>query len=93
MTKREHKERMTVTVDPALVRAGNQAVKAGLSASLSAWVNAALVEQVARDVQRKALEHAIEAYEAEFGVITPEEMRTQLAADRRNARRVRRRSA
>ena len=90
MTKRRHKERLTVTVDPALVQAGNRAVRAGLADSLSAWVNAALAEQVAKDARRKAMDEAIAAYEAELGVITPDEVRAQMAADRRNARRVRR---
>jgi len=91
MTKRLHKERLTVTVDPALVRAGNRAVRAGAAESLSAWVNAALVEQVAKDERMKALGAAIQAYEAEYGVISEADIRAQLSADQRNARRVRRR--
>lgn len=95
MTKRHTKERLTVTVDPALVQAGNRAVRAGLADSLSAWVNAALVEQAARDAQKRAAKEALAAYEAEYGAITDEEVREQLEADRRTAaaRRAKRRSA
>ena len=42
------KERLTVTVDPDVVRAGTAAVAEGLVDSLSAWVNLALVEQADR---------------------------------------------
>jgi len=95
MTKRHTKERLTVTVDPALVQAGNRAVRAGLADSLSAWVNAALVQQVERDAQRRAAHEAIAAYEAEFGAITDADVRAVDEADRREARarRAKRRSA
>jgi hypothetical protein len=95
MTKRQTKERLTVTVDPALVQAGNRAVRSGLAESLSAWVNAALVQQVERDAQRRAAREAIAAYEAEFGAITDADVRAQEEADRRTAlaRRAKRRSA
>lgn len=79
------KQRLTVTVDPELVRAGNQAVAAGISPSLSAWVSAALAERSARDRQLLALAEAIAEYEAEHGEINPEEMAAQERADRENA--------
>ena len=60
MTSR--KERLTVTVDPDLIEAGNQAVAAGLAESLSGWVNAALVEQATRDRRLQSLSDAISAY-------------------------------
>src|SRR5690242_3807022 len=79
------KHRMTVTVDPAFVKAGNAAVASGEAESLSAWVNAALAAQVARGRKLAALSDAIAAYEKEFGEITDAEMAAQARADRRNA--------
>jgi hypothetical protein len=83
MTSR--KERLTVTVDPDLIEAGNQAVAAGLAGSLSGWVNAALVEQAIRDRRLQSLSDAITAYEADYGQITADEMATQARRDREEA--------
>jgi hypothetical protein len=99
------KERLTVTVDPQWIEAGAAAVDAGVAPSLSAWVNLALAERAAKERQWQALGQAIAAYEADFGVISPDELARQrradrdLAADRRRrapratARRKRRRGA
>jgi hypothetical protein len=59
------KERMTVTVDRALV----EAVASGRASSISTWVNAALAERAAKDRHLRAMSEAIAAYEAEFGEI------------------------
>lgn len=83
------KQRLTVTVDPELVAAGNRAVAAGSAASLSAWVSAALAEHARRDRKLAELRAAIADYEAEFGEITPEEMAAQARKDRENATVVR----
>jgi hypothetical protein len=83
MTKR--KERLTVTVDPELVAAGNAAVERGIADSLSAWVNEALAARAARDRKLLAMSEAIEAYEAEHGEITAAEMEGQQRADRQAA--------
>jgi hypothetical protein len=83
MTQR--KERLTVTVDPELVDAGNKAVAAGRAESLSGWVNAALVDRVARDRRLEALSGAIADYEAEFGEITHEEIASLRRSDREGA--------
>ena len=83
MTSR--KERLTVTVDPDLIEAGNQAVAAGLAESLSGWVNAALVEQATRDRRLQSLSDAISAFEADHGQITADEMATQARRDREEA--------
>jgi hypothetical protein len=83
------KERLTVTVDPVLVRAGNAAVKAGYAESLSAWVNIALADRAAKERRLRAMGEAIGAYEAEFGMITAEELAAQERADERSARVVR----
>jgi glycerol dehydrogenase-like iron-containing ADH family enzyme len=82
---RKHKERLTVTVDPALVQAANEAVAAGRADSLSSWVNLALSERATKERQLRAMADAIAAYEAEFGTITPEELVAQERADRESA--------
>jgi hypothetical protein len=79
------KERLTVTVDPALIRAGQEAVAAGRAESVSAWVNVALAERAAKDRQLAAMAEAIATYEAQFGAISPEELSAQARADREAA--------
>ena len=76
------KERLTVTVDPELIEAGNRAVAIGDASSLSAWMSAALSEKVQRDRKLEHLRAAIADYEAEFGEITFGEMLAQQRADR-----------
>ncbi|MGH2603901.1 MAG: hypothetical protein ACRDJ9_31510 [Dehalococcoidia bacterium] len=76
------KERLTVTVDPHLVEAGQRAVAAGLADSLSAWVNDALAARATRDRRLEALAEAIRDYETEHGEITE----TEMAAQERSAR-------
>jgi hypothetical protein len=83
------KERLTVTVDPLLVRAGADAVSAGRADSLSAWVNQALAERAAKDRRLRAMAAAIGAYEAEFGVMTDDELAAQARDDRLAGRVVR----
>jgi nucleotide-binding universal stress UspA family protein len=80
---------LTVTVDPTLIEAGNDAVAEGRAQSLSAWVNAALAERVARERRLVALAAAIGEYEKEFGVISAQELADQARADRAAARVVR----
>ncbi len=79
------KQRLTVTIDPDLVEAGNRAVSAGQAASLSGWVNEALAERAVRDRRLQSLSAAIADYEAEFGEITSEEVSAQRRADREAA--------
>jgi hypothetical protein len=79
------KERLTVTVDPELIAAGNDAVAEGRSASLSAWVNAALAERVTRERRLVALAQAVSAYEDRFGAISAQELADQARADRASA--------
>src|SRR5258708_29687236 len=43
------KERLTVTVDRAVLDAGNETVAAGRADSLSAWVSRAVAERVAKE--------------------------------------------
>jgi glycerol dehydrogenase-like iron-containing ADH family enzyme len=83
------KRRVTVTVDPELVEAGNRAVASGSADSLSAWVNTAMAERARRDEQLARLRDVIADYEAEFGEITAEEMTVQRRVDREHATVVR----
>lgn len=83
MTQR--KSRLTVTVDPELVEAGNLAVASGSVGSLSAWVNGALADRAQRDRQLAQLRDAIAEYEGEFGEISSEEITRQQRADRQDA--------
>jgi Arc/MetJ-type ribon-helix-helix transcriptional regulator len=82
MTRRE---RLTVTVDPALIQAGQDAVAAGRAESVSAWVNLALAERAAKERRLAAMGDAIAAYEAEFGAISAAELSAQVRADRESA--------
>jgi hypothetical protein len=79
------KERLTVTVDPEFIEAGNDAVAEGRAESLSGWVNSALAERVARERRLVALAQAVDAYEERFGVISAQELNDQARADRESA--------
>lgn len=79
------KRRLTVTVDPELVEAGNRAVASGDADSLSAWVSTALADKVRRDESLEHLRAAVATYEAEFGEITSEEIAARQRADREDA--------
>jgi hypothetical protein len=81
MTSR--KERLTVTVDRALLRAGNEAVAAGRADSLSGWVNLALAERTEKERRLQALSEAVGAYEARHGAISDRELAEQARIDRR----------
>jgi glycerol dehydrogenase-like iron-containing ADH family enzyme len=79
------KQRLTVTVDPELVHAGNRAVAAGEADSLSGWVSTAMSEKAQRDEKLAGLRAAIADYETEFGEITTGELAAQRRADRAEA--------
>ena len=87
MTARKH--RLTVTVDPELIKAGQRAVKSGQAESVSGWVSAALEDKVRRDRKLALLAAAVADYEQEFGEISDEDIVTQRRADRRDATVVR----
>ena len=80
-----HRERLTVTVDPALIQAGQDAVAAGRAESVSAWVNLALAERAAKERRLAAMAGAVAAYEAKFGAISAEELSAQARTDRESA--------
>jgi len=79
------KERVTVTLDRALVDAANAAVAAGRADSLSAWINLAVAEHVAKERRLAALSDLLAGYEAEYGEITPSELAAREREDRRKA--------
>src|SRR5262245_5674150 len=81
-----NKQRLSVTIDPALVRAADQAVARGQARNLSAWVSEALQMKADHDRRLSALAALVAEYEAEHGEITADEMRA--AARRARARAV-----
>ena len=82
---RQRKQRLTVTIDDALMRAGNAAVADGRAASISGWVNTALTERADKERRLAAMAAAVALYEAEHGEITLTEMAEQRRADRQAA--------
>lgn len=76
------KRRVTITVDDNLADAAAAASAAGDAESVSAWINEAIAQRVARDQRLAALGELIAAYEAEFGEITDDELAEQEQADR-----------
>jgi hypothetical protein len=83
------KQRLTVTVDPELVEAGQQAVASGAAESVSGWVSAALEDKIRRDRKLAILADAVADFESEFGEITSEEIAAQARNDREKATIVR----
>ena len=83
------KDRITVTVDRALIEAANEAVASGRASSVSTWVNVALAERAAKERHLRAMAEALAGYEAKFGAITEAELIVQQREDRRAAIAVR----
>ncbi len=83
------KRRLSASIDPVLIEAGERAVAAGEAESLSAWVSDALERQVAHDVRIRSLDAFLADYEAEFGEISAEEMEAAARRARANATVVR----
>lgn len=69
------KRRLSASVDAELLHAAEAAVSGGAAASVSAWVNDALRLKLTHDARLAALASFIDAYEAEHGKITAEEIR------------------
>ncbi len=85
----KNKQRLTITVDPRLAEAGQQAVADGRAESVSGWISDAIEEKIDRDRKLEHLAAAIADFEAEHGSITEEEIAAQLRADRTKATVVR----
>jgi Arc/MetJ-type ribon-helix-helix transcriptional regulator len=69
------KQRLSASVDAELIRAAEQAVKRGLAASVSAWVNEALQLKLDQERRLESLAAFVSTYEREHGEIFPEEIR------------------
>lgn len=73
------KKRLTVTLDPEVLDAVRRAVaEAPRGTTISEWVNEVLAEKTHNEEEANkrrmaGLREVLEAYEAEFGVITEEE--------------------
>jgi hypothetical protein len=87
------KRRVTITVDQSLADAAAAASAAGDAESVSAWINEAMAQRLARDQRLAALGELIAAYEAEHGEITDDELADQEQADRDAAAAHRKRRA
>src|SRR6185295_9351477 len=79
------KQRLSASVDAELLRAGEAAVAAGRASNLSQWVNDALRLKQEHDRRLVALAAFVEAFEAEHGVITDDEMRAAVRRARARA--------
>jgi Arc/MetJ-type ribon-helix-helix transcriptional regulator len=83
------KERLSASVDSDLIRAAEDAVKRGVSTSVSAWVNDALRLKLDQERRLKALADFVTAYEREHGEISSEEIRGAVRRARAKAVAVR----
>jgi hypothetical protein len=80
------KQRLSASVDRAVLVAAQAAVADGRAANVSAWVNEALHRQAEHDQRMKALDEFLSVYEGEHGAITDEEIR--LASRRLRSRAI-----
>ena len=83
------KQRVTVTVDEALLDAASTAVSEGRARSVSEWVGQAMAQRLDRDTRLAVLGRLVEEYEAEHGFITGDEIAEQTQEDRDAAGSVR----
>lgn len=80
------KQRLSASVDAEVLAAAQEAVDAGRVANISTWVNEALHRQAEHERRMAALDEFLDAYEAEHGPISDEEIRD--ASRRARARAV-----
>jgi hypothetical protein len=83
------KLRLSASVDAELLRAAEAAAKQGRAPTVSAWVNEALRLKLAHDQRLQALAVFVEAYEAQHGEISPDEIQAARRAARARALPVR----
>jgi hypothetical protein len=69
------KQRLSASVDAAVLAAAQAAVSEGRATNVSAWVNDALHRQAEHDGRMRALDAFLQGYEAKHGVITDDEIR------------------
>ena len=79
------KQRLSASVDAAVLAAAQAAVADGRATNVSAWVNEALHRQAAHDDRMRALDDFLTAYETEHGVISEDEIRTASRSARAKA--------
>lgn len=87
------KIRVTITLDPELVRLGNGAVRRGDAGSLSEWINTTLEERAMRARRERAGRRATAEFQRTFGPISKREMARLAAEARQGAIRTRARSS
>jgi hypothetical protein len=68
------KQRLSASVDAAVLAAAEAAVAEGRATNVSAWVNEALRRQAEHDSRMRALDAFLEHYETKHGVIDAAEM-------------------
>jgi hypothetical protein len=79
------KQRLSASVDAALLAAAHAAVSDGRATNISAWVNEALHRQAEHDRRMQALDQFLSAYEAEHGPITDDEIESASRRSRERA--------
>jgi hypothetical protein len=79
------KERLSASVDSALIRAAEAAVERGLATSVSAWVNDALQLKLTQERRLESMTAFVAAYEKEYGEISSEEILQATRRARANA--------
>lgn len=77
-----HRERVTITVDGALLDEVQAAVNEGRSRSVSAWISEAMALRHANDHRLALLDELVSEYEATHGLITDDEIAEQAQRDR-----------
>jgi hypothetical protein len=83
------KQRLSVSVDPEVIEAGQAAVAQGTAPNLSAWVNDALLRQAEHERRLAAVDAFLASHEAEFGALTTVEVDGAIGRLRDTAIRVR----
>lgn len=76
---------MSASVDAELLEAASAAVAAGTAPSVSAWVSEAMRRHVEHEQRLAALGAFIDAFEAEHGVITDDEIAAATRSSRARA--------
>lgn len=69
------KRRLSASIDAEVLAAAEAAVEAGRAPTLSAWVEDALSDKVERERTLEALGDALDAFDAEFGAMSDDEVR------------------
>jgi hypothetical protein len=79
------KQRLSATIDADLLAAAERAAASGEVDTVSAWVNDAMRLKLAHDQRLRALAAYIEAFEAEHGEISQQDMDAAVREAKRRA--------